>query len=148
MTSSNPNGLEREIERQQEFKRVQELQRLQEWRNIPNFPDYEIMAGEPHPIRRRKDKQEPLIKIEDGYKKIELNNKFYSLDRVIASVFMPKSIPEYCRFIKHKDKDTLNNSVDNLEWVDDIQTNSKPQTQAIDATADGSIVIKIIISKM
>ncbi|KAA6366515.1 MAG: hypothetical protein EZS28_037957 [Streblomastix strix] len=140
--------MERERERLQEFERVQQLQRLQEWRNLPSFPDYEIIAQEPHTIRRRKDKQEAPIKIEDGYKKIELNDKFYCLHRIIANVFMPKSIPEYCRFIKHKDKDTLNNSVDNLEWVDELQTNSKPQTQTIDAAADGSVVIKIVISKI
>lgn len=52
----------------------------------------------------------------DGYVSVRVNNKTYSLHRLIAFAFLgPPPTPQHT--IDHKDMITGNNHVDNLEWV-------------------------------
>lgn len=56
-----------------------------------------------------------------GYLRIRLNGKFYSLHRLIALMFIPKS--QNRDIVNHKDGNKLNNKVDNLEWCNYYENN-------------------------
>ena len=57
----------------------------------------------------------------NGYKSITLGNKAkkenkgFTIHRLVAETFIPN--PDNKPFVNHKDRNKLNNNVDNLEWV-------------------------------
>lgn len=65
-----------------------------------------------------KEKIMKLTNNQDGYLRIHLRNngkrKVYSVHRLVAEAFIPNpnNLPE----VNHKDEDTSNSKVDNLEW--------------------------------
>lgn len=56
---------------------------------------------------------------DDGYLGVKLslngNGIWYSLHRLLATYFIPN--PDGLETVNHKDKNKLNNSLDNLEWM-------------------------------
>jgi len=49
-----------------------------------------------------------------GYKTVQINNKKYSIHRLVAEAFIPN--PENKPQVNHIDGNKLNNNADNLEW--------------------------------
>jgi len=84
------------------------------WKNIPDFDNYQA-----HPnglVRNKKTKRIFNTEcIKHKYISLKLNNKMYSLHRLIAKTFLenPHNLP----FVNHKDRDTRNNLLSNLEYV-------------------------------
>lgn len=90
----------------------------EEWKDVEGFEgEYQVSnLGRvrhiftkiltPHPNR----KHYPYMQV--GFK----NHKFYTVHRLVANAFLenPQNLPE----VNHKDFNTSNNSVDNLEWCD------------------------------
>ena len=57
-------------------------------------------------------------KIENGYLRVQLSknniSKIFLVHRLVAETFIPN--PNNYKEINHKDENTINNNVDNLEW--------------------------------
>lgn len=51
----------------------------------------------------------------NGYERVRICNKRFLTHRLVASAFIPN--PNNLPVVNHKDTNTLNNCVDNLEWV-------------------------------
>ena len=91
------------------------------WKDIPNFEGlYQVSNfGKIKSIRNNKEK---LIKIltSGNYNHVMLykNNiqKNFTIHKLVASVFIDN--PNNYEEINHKDENTRNNRVDNLEWCD------------------------------
>jgi len=49
-----------------------------------------------------------------GYKTVQINNKKYSIHRLVAEAFIPN--PENKPQVNHKDENKLNNHIENLEF--------------------------------
>lgn len=85
------------------------------WANIPLYNDYQVSnLGR---IKSYKNGNEVILKgyvANNGYLTVSLNNKKYSVHRLVADVFIHK-IPEK-NVVNHIDGNKLNNSVENLEW--------------------------------
>lgn len=61
-----------------------------------------------------------------GYLRIDINDKHFSVHRLIALAFIPNpgNKPE----VNHKDTDKSNNKPSNLEWVTRKENNNYPET--------------------
>jgi len=94
---------------------------MEEWKEITDYPNYEISTlGN---VRNKKGKLLAL-QITLNYKYIQLsknNRKTKYIHRLLAEAFIPnpKNLPE----IDHIDRNPLNNSLDNLRWVSSSQNN-------------------------
>ena len=94
------------------------------WLNIKNYPNYEISSlGRVKSLNYKNTKVEKLIKpikLKNGYLQVNLyaNNKMHHkyVHRLVAEAFLdnPNNLPQ----INHKDENTQNNIVDNLEYCD------------------------------
>lgn len=58
-----------------------------------------------------------LVPTVDGYLRVKLHNKYVSVSHLVATAFIPN--PNNFTTVHHKDHDTTNNVVENLEWVND-----------------------------
>lgn len=69
-------------------------------------------------IERKTPRLHKLETSRDGYKRLTLslygNEKHWFVHRLVALAFIPN--PENLPFINHKDEDTKNNNVEDLEW--------------------------------
>lgn len=69
-------------------------------------------------IERKTPRLHKLETSRDGYKRLTLSmygdHKHWFVHRLVALAFIPN--PENLPFINHKDEDTKNNNVSNLEW--------------------------------
>lgn len=88
---------------------------IEVWANIPNHKDYQISnCGR---VKSYKNGRETILKgfIQNtGYLTVHLDNKKYSVHRLVASVFIHELKDK--DIVNHKDGNKLNNHVDNLEW--------------------------------
>lgn len=85
------------------------------WANIKDYPDYQV-SNLGH-VRSYKNGQLNVINgwIQNtGYKTVTLNNKKYSVHRLVAETFIHK--PKGKNVVNHKDGNKLNNNIKNLEW--------------------------------
>ncbi len=57
----------------------------------------------------------------DGYQVIWFNKKLHYLHRILAEKFIPN--PENKPCVNHIDGNPSNNSIDNLEWVTNLENN-------------------------
>ena len=99
----------------------------EEWRNIPNFPNYQVSnLGRVKSLKYNKTNKENLLKQQFnkfGYLRVCLNHKFNRfVHRLVAESFI--SNPNNYSFVNHKDENKLNNCVDNLEWCTTQYNNS------------------------
>lgn len=85
------------------------------WANIKDYEDYQVSnLGR---IRSYKNNKVIILKgwIQNtGYLTITLNNKKYSVHRLVAETFIHKEKGK--DYVNHIDGNKLNNCVDNLEW--------------------------------
>jgi len=98
---------------------------MEEWKKLDRFPGYEVSnIGR---VRSFKKGRERLLKecsTKQGYKLVclSINNKKFTgyIHRLVAEAFIEKN-SKLLNFekveVNHKDKDTSNNKVENLEWV-------------------------------
>lgn len=103
---------------------------IEEWKNIPNYEDYQVSTlgrvkrlayykkvcgGSKQYCKERILKPQ---KIERGYQAVMLSKnskvKSFLVHRLVAMVFIPN--PDNLPQVNHKDENTSNNCVDNLEW--------------------------------
>ena len=61
-----------------------------------------------------------------------------SVHRIVAEAFLVK--PNDCDVVNHKDRNTLNNKVDNLEWCNQQYNNEYSHNKKICQILDGQIV--------
>ena len=89
---------------------------MEEWRPISDFPNY-IVSNFGNIKNIKTNKQFKLTK-KRGYQTITLLNnlgkKNFGVHRLVALAFIdnPENKPE----VNHKDKNKLNNHINNLEW--------------------------------
>lgn len=89
-----------------------------EWKPVVGFEDYYIVSstGLVFSLRTNRILKKSLNNA--GYFRVELNvngeAKKYSIHRLVAEAFIPN--PDNLPCVNHKDEDTHNNNVDNLEW--------------------------------
>ena len=51
----------------------------------------------------------------DGFLKIFINNRYYKIQNIIASVFLEYDMSDNTRYVTHIDKNPRNNNVNNLK---------------------------------
>lgn len=98
------------------------------WKPIKNYEDEYLISNLGRVksiITLRKDRRgytysvKPRIMKQSftstGYLMINLKGKFFKVHRLVASAFIDKPVGK--DFINHKDFNTTNNRVENLEWV-------------------------------
>lgn len=119
------------------------------WKSIENFDKYEISNYgnvRSKVIHRSKNENVPprisyrYLKpsIKRGYATVQISNNYYILTRLIhrlvAKAFIPN--PNNLPQVNHKDEDTLNNCVDNLEWcTNEYNSNYGTRNERIGKTA-------------
>ena len=98
----------------------------EEWKDIPNYNgDYQISSrGRVRSLKRKTPLiMSPILGRTQAYYSIGLTKNGlktqYSINRLVAEAFIPNpmNLPE----VNHIDENTLNNNVENLEWVSHAQ---------------------------
>lgn len=85
------------------------------WANIKNYPDYQVSN-----LGNVRSYKNGMVKVingwvqNTGYKTVALNNKKYSVHRLVAETFIHKPVSK--NVVNHKDGNKLNNNINNLEW--------------------------------
>lgn len=128
---------------------------MEEWKDIDdnyavsnygNAKSKERIVFQPYhnEIRKKKWKEKMLSKQVscDNYVRVKLYNKYVSLSHLVAKAFLEN--PNNYSDVHHKDKNTLNNNVENLEWMDSknhIEKHSKERSiPVIQYSLDGKII--------
>lgn len=91
-------------------------------KDIEDIPGYTI--DDNGIVYNTKDKP-AHVRVHRGYCFIRGGNKprkSYPLHRIVAKAFIPN--PYNKPMVNHKDRNRLNNSVDNLEWVTNLENNT------------------------
>jgi len=90
---------------------------MEEWRIIKDFPNYSVSNfGN---VKNNKTNRIMKLNVKCGYYHISLNNntdkKTFKVHRLVALAFIENTHnkPE----VNHKDKNKLNNNINNLEWM-------------------------------
>lgn len=92
------------------------------WKPIPNYPKYEVSTygrvASLDYMHTGKRVIMSLVNLIRGYKGVKLYNKdgmvLWKVHRLVAITFLPN--PNNLPLVNHKDENTSNNHVDNLEW--------------------------------
>ncbi|KAK8853669.1 hypothetical protein M9Y10_017230 [Tritrichomonas musculus] len=82
-----------------------------------DHPDYEILNEYPFTIRRKDNHFEPSESYDNGYIRVNLNNKSYSKHRLVAEQFIPNDDPEHKTQVDHINKNRSDYHLNNLRWV-------------------------------
>jgi hypothetical protein len=89
----------------------------EQWKQIQDFPNYNISSFG----NVKNNLTDKLLKpcLKSGYYHISLTNnkirKIFKIHRLVASEFLDN--PDNKSDVNHKDKNKLNNSINNLEWM-------------------------------
>ena len=95
---------------------------MTQWEALTDFEDdYEVETEPPHRIRRKRDGLilKPSLHKATGYVRVWLNGNTYKYHRILAKHFIPN--PDDLPEVDHIDRDKINNSLDNLRWVNRSQ---------------------------
>ena len=98
---------------------------MTQWEPLTDFEDdYEVETEPPHRIRRKRDGFMPKLTLNKtlGYLIVTLNGVKYYYHRILAKHFIPN--PDDLPEVDHIDRDKINNSLDNLRWVNRTENNS------------------------
>lgn len=93
---------------------------MEQWRSINNFNRYMVSdLGNVKSLNYRRTGKEKVLKqtINNGYKVVCLGNssKMCKVHRLVAEAFIPNPLNK--TVVLHKNRNTLDNRADNLEWV-------------------------------
>lgn len=92
------------------------------WKELERFPGYEVSnLGRVKSNKGKTPKFLKIVKNNRGYDLVCLfhNKKRYTgyIHRLVAEAFIPTGLDILTAEVNHIDKDTSNNSIDNLEWT-------------------------------
>lgn len=90
---------------------------IEEWKDIPNHEGFYQVSNLGRVRRCYVLKPDITINKKTGYKvnRITIQKKKYTIHRLVAELFIDNPL---CKEqVNHKDGNTLNNCVNNLEWV-------------------------------
>lgn len=110
------------------------------WKTIKADPKFEVSnTGK---VRRTSDKSvlKGSYTQKGNYYRVHLN-KFYRVHILVAIAFIPN--PHNLPDVHHKDKDTTNNHMDNLEWIingDNNKTENKTVRKVSSKFTDSEII--------
>lgn len=121
--------------------------KLEEWKNIENYPNYQVSnlgnvkskerytKAKDNMIIHRKEKILKQLIDSKGYCYVRLYNankfKNIKVHRLVASAFIPNINNEPT--IDHIDRNKKNNNINNLRWASNIiQANNKDKTNIIE----------------
>ncbi len=90
---------------------------MEEWKSIAEFPNYDVSSlGN---IRNNKTGKQMKLCVKSGYYHVcfvnDSSKKSFKVHRLVALAFIEN--PEHKMEVNHKDKNKLNNSLSNLEWM-------------------------------
>jgi len=117
------------------------------WKTITNFENYSVSnLGQ---IKNNISGKILKNNIKDGYSGISLVNneikKYYKIHRLVALAFIPN--PENKSDVNHKDKNKLNNNINNLEWMTRKENNiHRCQNVFIEQKARYKTIIRIDVN--
>lgn len=102
---------------------------LEVFRNIPDFPDYQITSWGRVYSKKTNMFIKPQVH-DKGYLRVDLIDangirKHMKIHRLVAMAFIPN--PEGKPQINHIDGNNQNNSISNLEWVTNWENTKKAQ---------------------
>lgn len=93
------------------------------WKDIPGYEELYRVSDEGDVYSCTKDELRALTINKHGYKQVGLYKdgvtKTFPVHRLVALAFVPN--PDSKLVVNHKDSDTSNNNVSNLEWVTDLE---------------------------
>ena len=118
------------------------MEEIEIWKNITGFENYEVSSfGK---VRNKKTGRVLKSSNHGGYYCVGLSNiktKTYSVHRLVCQAFIPNN--ENKEHVNHKDKNSLNNNVRNLEWMCP-QENSIHRSSGVKQTTNQNLVINRI----
>jgi hypothetical protein len=91
------------------------------WKEVKGFEKYYLVStfGRVKSIKSQKILKQSIGS--DGYLKLNLSKKTKSVHRLVGETFLINEKNK--ETINHKDKNRLNNSLENLEWMTQYQNN-------------------------
>lgn len=93
---------------------------MEEWRVVPSYPTYEVsnLGNIRHTRTKKVRKQNRQKSRMNFYFRVSLSvngtHRNVRVHRLIAEAFIPN--PDNKPVVNHKDRNTFNNRVENLEW--------------------------------
>ena len=96
---------------------------MERWKKIDGYDNYSVSDMG----RVRNDITGRILKpqMRKGYLRVCVYNdvkKYLTLSRIVAEAFIPN--PQNYQFVNHKNEDTTDNRVENLEWCDRLYNNT------------------------
>ncbi len=90
---------------------------IEEWRRIEAHPDYAVSSlGRIKSFKRSSEGILRKVALSAGYYSLTLDGHYTcTVHRLVAVTFIPN--PDNKSTVNHKDKNRLNNYIDNLEWM-------------------------------
>ena len=115
------------------------MEEIEEWKHIDGYKIYEVSSfGR---IRNKNSGRILKAANKGGYYSVGLSNKktkSFSVHILVAKAFIPN--PENKYTVNHKDKNGLNNNINNLEWMT-ISENNKHRSECVKQTTNQNLEI-------
>lgn len=83
-----------------------------QWKEVVIEGKTYLLSTNGEMVSKNRNIMKPFIN--NGYKRVRINKKYFSVHRLVAQAFIPN--PHNYPIINHKDECKTNNCVDNLEW--------------------------------
>jgi hypothetical protein len=87
-------------------------------KDIENFPNY-MITDDGRVYNKKWRKFTGFVSGHNGVQVCLYKNgkrKLYSVSRLVAEAFLEK--PKNASYVRHKDRNSLNNEVTNIEWIE------------------------------
>lgn len=118
------------------------MEAIEEWKTVLNYENYEVSTfGN---VRNKKTNRILKPSSSGGYFQIGLSNKItktFPIHRLVAESFIEN--PENKAHVNHKDKNSLNNHLSNLEWASPKENNIHKSAGVIQTTNQNLTVWRI-----